>query len=91
MEELVFLKKRLKRIGEILDVDVAKLLSTEDLKLDIHNNTFHDNSSVISELNTKNEELYERLLQEKDDKNKLLKETIEFLKNEIQKLNKFNL
>ena len=33
------------RIGEFLDVDVAKLLSTENLKLDSHNNTFHDNSS----------------------------------------------
>jgi len=75
--------KKLKKLTEILDVDVSKLLSQEELVLDIHSNTLNDNSSIIKEFNTKNNELYERLLNEKELSNKILSTTIANLKETI--------
>jgi transcriptional regulator with XRE-family HTH domain len=71
---------RLKKISEILEVDLDKLSSNEDFKLNVYDNTFNEHSSVIASLNIKNEELYERLLSEKNAQIALLKETIQSLK-----------
>ncbi|MCC7452720.1 MAG: helix-turn-helix transcriptional regulator [Crocinitomix sp.] len=70
---------RLKKISEILAVDMESLRSSEDLKFNIHDNTFNQSSSVIATLNIKNDELYERLLAEKDEQITLLKNTIDKL------------
>ena len=58
--------QKLIKIAEILGVDLEKLVSTQELVLDIHNNTLNDNSAIIKELNSKQYELYERLLNDKD-------------------------
>ena len=74
---------KLKKIAKILDVDLEKLLSNEELVFNIHNNTLKDNSSIIKELNLKQNELYERLLKEKDAQIKRLEKEIDFLRGKI--------
>ena len=72
-------ENRLKKIAEILEVDITTLISDEKLTLNIQYNTLNNNSSIVKELNTKQSELYERLLVEKD-------KQIKFLQAEILKL-----
>jgi len=72
-------EEKIRKIAEILNVDLEKLLSNDELTLNIQNNTLNDNSSIIKELNSKQNELYERLLSEKD-------RTIQHLKNEVKSL-----
>ncbi len=71
--------QRLKQISKILNVDPKNLENCEEVTLNIHNNTLNDNSSIIKELNSKQNELYERLLVEKD-------KVIERLENELKRL-----
>jgi transcriptional regulator with XRE-family HTH domain len=71
--------KKISEIAKVLNVNMAKLLSSDELVLDIKNNTLNDNSSIIKEFNMKNSELYERLLSEKDNTILLLKKTLEKL------------
>ncbi len=71
--------QRLKQISKILNVDPKNLESCEEITLNIHNNTLNYNSSIIKELNSKQNELYERLLAEKN-------KVIERLENELKKL-----
>ena len=52
--------------------------------LDIHHNTLNDNSSIIKEWNSKQNELYERLIIEKD-------KIISQLERRIKELEKTNL
>ena len=74
-------EEKLRKIANILDVDLQRLLSSEDLVFNIHNNTLKDNSSIIKELNSKQYELYERLLKEKDIQIKRLEKEIDYLRN----------
>jgi transcriptional regulator with XRE-family HTH domain len=76
---------KLRKIAQILKVDMDKLLSSEDLVFNIHNNTLNDNASIIKELNSKQNELYERLLKEKDNTIEQLKKEVEFLRSCVKK------
>lgn len=71
---------RLKKIANILEFDINKLISSDDLILDIHHNTLNDNASIINQLNNKQNELYERIIEEKENTIKRLEEIITKLK-----------
>lgn len=70
---------RLTKIADIMGVDIEQLMSEDVFKLIIENNTLNDNSSIIRELNSKQTNLYERLLQEKNKRIEQLEKMIEHL------------
>ncbi len=77
---------RLKKIAEILNIDPNKLLSNDEFVLNIQNNTLNNESSIIREFNSKQNKLYERLLNEKNNSIKRLEDELKFLKMIIEKL-----
>lgn len=70
---------RLTKIADIMGIDIEQLMSEDVFKLIIENNTLNDNSSIIRELNSKQTNLYERLLQEKNKRIEQLEKMIEHL------------
>lgn len=72
---------RLYKIAEILDTKVSDLLNEENKT--IYNQELRDNAighQQIENLHQENKEVYEKLLQSKDDYINLLKEQLDFFK-----------
>lgn len=78
--------ERLFKIAEILETKVSELLGLEIQK--IYQQEFKDNShnyQEIQSLHQENKEIYEKLIQAKDEQISLLKEQNKIIKEELQK------
>lgn len=76
--------ERLYKIAEILDSKISDILGLETHK--VYQQEFKDNSQnyqEIQHLHQENKEVYERLIQAKDEQIELLKEQIIFYKSQI--------